>query len=175
MHVTNISILLSLTLFTACSSAVVPTQLITSEQTINAAKPALDPAQKKTWDLMIGKWYGSQPTKNGGVKKEIMERAPDGSYMVTFRNYDKLGNFKDTVEAGHWGVSSPIYFVIFRGWIKGEGFQPADPQDSYNYDAYEIINLTDSVFEYKSYNSGNTYTLHKVAADFSFPEKIGAP
>jgi hypothetical protein len=142
----------------------------TSKEAITSVKPSLTLSQEKTWKLMIGKWYGSQPTKDGGKKREIMERAPNGTYKITFRVYGKDGKYKEQTEVGHWGVSGPVYFLIFRGWVKGDKFSPANPADPYNYDAYKIVRLTNEIFEYESYSSGNRYIIKRVPQEFEFPE-----
>ena len=85
----------------------------TSQKEITSTKPALTLSQEDAWNILIGKWYGSQPTKEGGYKQEIMERFPEGTYKITFRVYDKNGQAKEQTEVGHWGVSGPIYFTIF--------------------------------------------------------------
>lgn len=142
----------------------------TSTGSITSFKPTLNLSQEESWSFMVGKWFGSQPTKEGGVKKQIMERLPQGEYRVTFRIYDKEGKYEEQTEAGYWGISDQIYFTIFRGWINAGQFVPSNPSDPYNYDAYKIISLSNKIFEYKSLSSGNSYSLKKVDNDFAFPE-----
>lgn len=142
----------------------------TSRVAVTSQKPSLTLSQEETWNLMIGKWYGRQPTKDGGKKQEIVERSPHGTYKITFRIYDKDGNIKEQSEAGHWGVSGPVYFTIFRGWIEGDQLSPANPADPYNYDAYKIVKLNNDVFEYEHYSSGNKYVIKRVPNDFQFPD-----
>ncbi len=141
----------------------------TSTVAVTSQKPSLTLSQEETWNLMTGKWYGSQPTKDGGKKQEIMERSPQGTYKITFRVFDKDGKYKEQAEAGHWGVSGPVYFTIFRGWIEGDQLSPSNPADPYNYDAYKIIELNTDVFEYENYSSGNRYVIKRVPNDFQFP------
>tara|TARA_B100000768_G_C11165037_1_gene326208 strand:+ start:320 stop:814 length:495 start_codon:yes stop_codon:yes gene_type:complete len=141
----------------------------TSTVTVTSQKPSLSLAQEETWDLMIGKWYGSQPTKDGGKKQTIMERSPQGTYKITFRVFDKDGKYKEQAEVGHWGVSGPVYFTMFRGWIKGDQLSPSNPSDPFNYDAYKIIKLNKDVFEYEDYSTGDKYVTKKVPNDFQFP------
>lgn len=143
----------------------------TSNIAIDYEKTGLTYNQEKTWEIMIGKWYGSQPVKDGGTRQWIAERSDDGTYKITFRRYGKNGEIEEQTEVGYWGVSGPIYFSIFKGWVKDGYLEPSNPRDPYNYDAYRIISLTDSVMEYESASSGNRYTLKKVATDFWFLEK----
>lgn len=163
MRILIISKVFVMLIITGCATTNTSTVAVTSK------KPSLSISQEETWNLMIGKWYGSQPTKDGGKVQEIMERSPQGTYKITFRVYEKDGKYKEQSEAGHWGVSGPIYFTIFRGWVKNNQLSPSNPADPYNYDAYKIINLNNEVFEYESYSSGNKYTNKKVSNDFEFP------
>lgn len=142
----------------------------TSIENITSEKPILSHSQKEVWNLMIGNWYGSQPTKDGGKKLEIMERASNGTYKLTFRIYNKNGYYNEQTEVGYWGVSGTVYFTIFRGWVKGVKFSRANSSDPYNYDAYKIINLTDEIFEYEHFSTGNKYTNKKVSKWFDFPK-----
>lgn len=142
----------------------------TSTEEITSVKPSLPSSQEEAWNLLIGKWYGSQPTKDGGEKKEIVERSPQGTYQITFRIYGKDGQYKEQTEAGQWGVSGPVYFTIFRGWVKGNRFSPSNPADPYNYDAYRIIKLNNEEFGYENYSSGNRYIVKRVSDDFVFPD-----
>jgi hypothetical protein len=142
----------------------------TSDVKVTSVKPPLTLSEEEKWKLMVGKWFGSQPTKEGGIKKEIVERSPQGTYKITFRVYDKEGNYKEEVEAGHWGICGPVYFSIFRGWIKDSQFVSANPADPYNYDAYKIISLTNEVFEYEHFGDGERYVIKKVPIEYEFSE-----
>lgn len=143
----------------------------TSNTIITASKSNADISQQERWQLMIGKWYGKQPTKDGGIKHELMNRAPDGTYIIQFLIEDKNGSKKKQVEVGHWGVSGSIFFSIFRGWIRDNGqLSPSNPSDAYNYDAYQIIELNEEKFHYKHVSTGNEYTVLKVAPDFELVE-----
>lgn len=142
----------------------------TSTTTITSTKPSVSFSQEEAWRMMVGKWYGSQPTKNGGKKQEITEKQPDGTFKITFKITDPEKGIKESIEVGQWGLSGPIYFSIFRGWVKGEHYSPSNPSDPYNYDAYHIINLSNEVFEYEHVTTGNHYVIKKVPNDFEFPE-----
>jgi len=36
-------------------------------------KPTLPDSQKEQWSMIIGKWLGDQPTKEGGRRLELIE------------------------------------------------------------------------------------------------------
>ncbi len=165
MHKIRIAIVSIFFLLSGCSS------IYTSSEKITDNKPYLSKSQKETWGLMVGKWYGSQPTTSGGRKNEIMERHLDGTYRIKFRVVSKDHIVKESVEVGHWGVSGPIYFSIFRGWLKGEKLTSSRGSDPYNYDAYRIINLTNESFEYEHISTGTKFVVSKVPSDFDFPNE----
>lgn len=158
-----ISIALVLSLVAGCQS------VHTSTNQVSTVKADLSESQEKIWKKMIGRWYGSQPTKEGGTRQQITERYSDGTYKITIKNITKSGELNISSEVGQWGVVARVYFSIFRGWITENGIVPSDPSDPYNYDAYEILELTDESFKYKSYSSGTIYSLKKVENDFEFP------
>jgi hypothetical protein len=129
----------------------------TSANAISEAKPPLTLEQREKWRILVGKWYGSQPTKDGGERKWIVERSPLGKFKAVFRTYEKdMTSYWEQIEVGDWGVSGPVYFTIFRGWIGKGKLKLANPADPYNYDAYKIIALTGQEFEYESYDSFHT-------------------
>lgn len=163
---------------TAVSLAVVVLALLppvalsdTSEEKVTPLKPPTSEAQAEAWNLMIGSWYGSQPTQDGGLLERISERFPDGTYKVRFRVHSPDGEVFEQTEVGNWGVSGEIYFAIYRGRVEGEKLIPSDPSDPYNYDAYEIVSLSEERFEYEHVANGNRYVVERVSPDFEFPEQ----
>ena len=142
----------------------------TSVEKVSTIKQEMSESQEQRWQFMVGRWYGSQPAKSGGTRQQIMERFPDGTYKITVRHVKKSGDSETNSEVGQWGIVGPVYFSIFRGWVKNYGIEPSDTSDPYNYDAYEIIELTNTDFKYKSYSSGTIFTLKKVGSDFEFPK-----
>ena len=119
---------------------------------------------------MVGMWYGDQPTKDGGRRQWLLERNVDGTYHINFRTTQKNGTINDDAEFGQWAISGPVYFSSFRGWVRETGVKPSDPSNSYNYDAYRIIQLNNEVFEYEHFSTGNRFTVRRVPANFQIPE-----
>jgi len=163
MKLLTIAVVLSTILIGGCAT----TQ--TSSQAISFAKPELAMSQKEQWLLMVGKWYGDQPIKEGGRKQWIVERFPNGTYKIVFREITREGVTNDSAEVGQWGVSGPVYFSSFRGWVEGDKIQPSDPSDPYNYDAYRIIQLNSELFDYEHFSTGNRHTVKRVPTDFRMP------
>lgn len=155
----------ALTIFSFTSNATEDT----SNKSVTPAKPNMTLSQKETWTNLLGKWYGKQPTTDGRVREELVERFP-GVYKVTFRTYDKSGHHEDEVEMGLWGVAGPVYFSFFQGWLRDGQFVQADPRDPNNADAYNIISLDSDTFVYKGIATGNEFTLKKVTDNFTLKD-----
>lgn len=155
----------------ACAMIVGCSHNQTSSPLVTESKSMLNFAEEEeAWKLMIGMWYGDQPTSDGGRKQWLRLQYPDGNYQIKFKSTGANGAISESVEVGQWAISGPIYFTSFRGWLREYGVDPSDPSDPYNYDAYRIIRLTSEVFEYEHFESGNRYTVEKVAPTFEFPD-----
>jgi len=137
---------------------------------VTEVKPELSQSKIQQRNMMIGKWYGDLPTKEGGRKQWTITRSEDGSYQIDFLITKPDNSQQKFSEAGQWGVAGNIYFSIYRGAIDQGQFYPSNPNDPYNYDAYNIINLTNSVFEYQNIDSKNKYVISKVQSDFVLGE-----
>jgi len=152
-------------MFSSCTSS------FSSDKKIEPAKPQLKLSQVDRWNMMVGKWYGKHEMKNGGYREHIAERTKNGQYKLTFRTYDKEGNYKEQIEVGEWGISGPYYFTMYRGQVKDKNFFPVDSSNPYNYDAYEILKITKSEFKYKHVEYGDIFTIKKVPLTFTFESK----
>ena len=140
----------------------------TSSEKIIPIMPDLTASQKDTWKLMVGKWYGAQPSDEGGKLEWIVDRNIQGIYQVRFRIQDKDNKIEEQTEVGEWGVAGGIYFSIFKGYRIGNQILPTDSTDPYNRNAYKIIELNDTSFIYQELTTGNKYTVRRVSEDFDF-------
>jgi hypothetical protein len=120
---------------------------------------------------MVGKWYGSQPKKDGGYLEWIVDRALDGSYLVRFRLQEQDGNVREQAEVGEWGIAGPIYFSVFKAYVRENEFVPVDPTNPYNRNAYKILELSEETFIYEEFNTKNKYTAKRVPETFDFRPK----
>lgn len=130
-----------------------------------------DASQEQQRSLLVGTWFGDAKTKDGGRRLQITQRAPSGTYKVTFRVFEPSGQTWEQSEVGFWGVSGGVYFTITKGWVDGESFSEANPTDASLNDAYQIVELTEERFIYRALQSGNEYSLSRVADSFQFPER----
>lgn len=142
----------------------------TSERAI-VPNLGIPPHEEQQRNLMVGKWYGSQPTTDGGHREWIVLRSREGTYQIAFRIHAPDGGHKDQIEVGEWGVSGGIYFSIFKGMVVDGQLEPADPTDPASYNAYRLITLNAQELEYEAISSGNRFTLKRVTPSFVFPAR----
>lgn len=133
--------------------------------------PDIPEQQLQQRNLMVGKWYGSQPIKEGGYREWIVARSRDGNYQIAFRHHSADGGYTQSVEVGDWGVSGGIYFSIFKGTVVNGSIEPSDPTEPANYNAYRLIKLNAQVMEYEHITSGNRFALKRVTPSFVFPSR----
>jgi len=129
--------------------------------TLNALKPP-DTSGASQREKLVGRWYGEQATREGGMRSETTELCPDGRATFQFHLVEKSGKVRDQTEVGLWGVSGSIFFTIIRGWLHGDRFAPADPSDPNLYDAYWIQELNDQTFRYRSVPSGDEFVTSRL-------------
>lgn len=152
-------------------AALSATGCATSPGAIDAHKPELEMSSQARRVMMLGRWYGRAPTTDGGLREWLVERNPEGTYAVRFRTRDGDGTVTEQVEVGEWGVSGPVYFTLMKGWVVDDEFRPADPTDGYFSDAYEILHLDAESMTYRSYDTGNTFTVRRVSEAAGWPEE----
>lgn len=124
----------------------------------NEDNPTLTDEMRK---ILIDKWCGIRTDNDGSIQKWTVQRFPNGTYKVLFISQDSTGKKKEWGESGVWGIRYPIYFTITTGFIEGTAEFPIDTNDSDLYDAYQILNLSDKEFTYKSYRSDKVFTVTK--------------
>ena len=134
-------------------------------------KPPLSQSEEERWRLLVGKWYGNTLSESGVRREIITVRLDDGTYKIRFRISDQMQVVEERTEVGRWGISGPIYFTIYFGWIEGDEFYPSDSLAPYNQDAYRIIMLNDEIFEYEHVVVQAKFVAKKVPMDFEFPKE----
>ncbi|GAA6130232.1 hypothetical protein [Halopseudomonas sabulinigri] len=127
-------------------------------------------ARQTTWNTMVGRWYGDRMDEDGERIQWITQRHADGTYQVDFRSTTARGRIENSTDLGQWGMAGPIYFGFFRGWLEGDVFTPSDPRQADNYDAYNVISLTDDLMIYDSLTTGTRYEARRVPEGFHIPD-----
>ncbi|MEH6491296.1 hypothetical protein [Halopseudomonas sp.] len=164
----NLSILfLLLVSLSGCREETVQITLPTLELNWNASSAD---ERQSSWDAMVGRWYGDRVDEDGARIQWITQRYADGTYQVDFRSTSTRGHVENSTELGQWGLAGPIYFGFFRGWLEGDAFTPSDPSKADNYDAYNVISLTDDLMIYDSLTTGTRYEARRVPEGFHIPD-----
>lgn len=132
------------------------------------AKPPLSLSLEDKRALMVGRWFGDQPTKKGGRNMWIMQWKDDGTYEARSRLTDVSGKQQDTIAVGNWSVEGDIFSSIRTGVLKGDKVVAADPAHPYKRHGFRIVNLTGEIFEYQKVDSNDKITVRRVPADFDF-------
>ncbi|MFK8013336.1 MAG: hypothetical protein AB8B80_14950 [Marinicellaceae bacterium] len=115
--------------------------------------------------LMLGQWCGKHTDEDGSHAEWTVNRFKDGTYQIDFMEKNKNGVEDHWGEFGVWGIRLPIYFTASQGFIENEKPYLANTEDSSLYDAYKVVELTDSFFTYDSYTSGNRFTVTRDCSD----------
>ncbi len=141
----------------------------TSSIPVTAGKPELTASETATWNAMVGKWFGSQPTKPGGRVEWLISRSVDGTYDAAFRLYSENGTYTERFHRGEWGVSGPIYFTVTKASsATSRSGKPVatDPADPYYRNAYWIVSFNGTEFTYRNFSTGNQFTVVRVDDGF---------
>lgn len=139
---------------------------IRGSESIDVFKSQLPVSAKERREAMIGKWLGEATTKEGGVRRWLVQRASDGTHRITFRTRIPGKDWNEQTEVGYWGIAGSTYFTIMKGWMDGQRFLPADASNPYFYDAYKVVRLTELEFEYAS-EDGTRFSVKKVSPEFT--------
>jgi hypothetical protein len=121
-------------------------------------------------EIFVGRWYGEDRQASGGAKRWLLDAFPDGVFRVTFRFYETDGSYREQIEVGEWGISGPVYFLSTKGWVDDGMFLKADTSNGQLYDAYKILKLERTVFQYEHFVNGNRYEVRRVDTGFALPE-----
>lgn len=136
---------------------------------VDTWKPEISDGKIQQWNYMVGSWYSDQPTKSGERKETTANLLSDGSYIINFKKTSAEGEVTNKTEVGYWGISGDIHFTIFKGWIENEVVKLARPTDPYNYDAYKIIELTETTFKYVHVDTGDEFHAKKIKTSKESP------
>jgi len=125
--------------------------------------PALSEDEIDMRRFLIGKWGITLDTKDGGKRRELAIMKADGTFKFTFTNLNKNDEIEDEYSlVGMWGLVNNIHFTIALGQIAADGRQyKKDTTDPHNYDAYEVLELNNSIFKYRSLVNNIEYSLIK--------------
>jgi hypothetical protein len=125
--------------------------------------------------LLIGTWH-SESTDVHAVKRiEDAFRFANGTYTIHFVELSEAGKVTlDQTECGRWGISGDVYFTITTAVRAGNKGEQVSPYDATYYDAYRVLSLTTTAFEYKSVTTGEIDLESRVSDMASAPDLQGS-
>jgi hypothetical protein len=135
---------------------------------VDEVKSPLSLSWEDKRSLLVGAWFGDQPTEKGGRHMWINHRSNDGTYKSHSRLIDASGKREDTIALGDWSVEGDIFSSIRTGVLKGDKVVAADPANPHKRYDYRILNLTGEMFECQRVDSNAKMTSRRVPADFDF-------
>lgn len=156
---------------TAHDASTPPKSAVPALPAVSLAKPLTPTSVEQRYRQLIGDWHGRQPAKEGGAVEWIMRRGGDGTFQVTFRNFDTAGILtKESTEVGYWGVTGDLVMTHTIGWLRAGGqIDQAPPDDPYFWDAYRILEFAENRLRYVSVETGNEYIVTRLPPGSAFP------
>ena len=116
--------------------------------------------------MLIGNWIGESSLEQGGRRQVLIQRKANGTFTATFKTTWGADPPVLEQQVGQWGISGPVYFSITTGWLVGDHVDPTDLGQPYFYDAYRIIDLSDTVFEFESFTVDTHYLFRRATDEF---------
>jgi len=126
-------------------------------------KPYLSDEKVEYWNNLVGTWKGGKKLKGGDLTEWIIDRKSDGTYRISFRTITNDGAVDVSTEYGQWGVSDNIYFTITDARLVGDSIEKTNRRNPYYYDAYRVVEATDSVFHIETIIGRDSFVVRKIA------------
>ncbi|GAA6170008.1 hypothetical protein [Sessilibacter corallicola] len=137
-------------------------------------KPYVSDKKIEYWNRLVGTWKGEKELEGGAHVEWIIDRESDGTFRIVFRTTDKNGKVDTSTEYGQWGVSDNIYFSITDARQVGDEIQRTDRRNPYYYDAYRVIEATDSIFHIETIIGREASIVKKIADGEGFTSETGS-
>lgn len=116
--------------------------------------------------MLFGWWISRERLMGGGKRLRLALHCPDGVFFFDERTLDAGGKVvAESNQVGDWGISGPVFFAIVRGGRKNGQNYEADLNKGRYYQAYRIVKLTYTVFEYRSYATGTVVAARRASPD----------
>lgn len=114
-------------------------------------------------ESLVGRWFRQETDEQGNQLIEFAEFSVDGSFEFCFTTQTQQGEIIETIaELGDWGLVADIHFTITKGEVVDGKMYGADLDNSENYQAYKVLELTPEYFQYQHMLTHESYTLKRV-------------
>jgi hypothetical protein len=108
--------------------------------------------------LAIGTWYGEVSTPGQPLQRFLTSRAPNGTFVLQTRLYDKGRAISELRNSGLWGISNGMYFT-FTTEVNGK---QTDSSRSEMTNPYLVRSLNATSFEYQHIPSKGIFRVIRV-------------
>lgn len=114
-------------------------------------------------EQVSGNWFGISNDNQDAQYSESAQFGLDGSFEFTFLTLDCQGKITEQVtQYGDWGLVGDIHFTITKSELIEQEIYDVDLANEDNYHAYQVLQLTPSVFEYQDIRSKEVFMLRRV-------------
>ena len=129
-------------------------------------KPLPSTEEERRHALIVGHWVGESELGEGRKRRFLAEHFADGTFRVTFRTTEGEGRGRIDQHYGKWGISGPVFFTTVMGIAGKDAVETTRAGDPYNDTAYEVLDISDEIFEYESFSPRIRYLARRVSDDF---------
>ncbi|GLS24651.1 hypothetical protein [Marinibactrum halimedae] len=136
---------------------------VNSPSSLYIDKPYVSDEKIEYWNSLVGTWKGEKELGGGSRTEWIIDRASDGTFRIVFRTIQNDGTVDVSTEYGQWGVSDNIYFTITDARLVGDSIQRTDRREPYYYDAYRVVEATESLFHIETIVDRESFVVKKIS------------
>ncbi len=113
-------------------------------------------------EQLFGQWYRTDSNEFEQFS-ELAQLNNDGSFVFTFSTYNLDGGvIEEITEMGEWGLVGDVHFTITKEEIENNQHYLADLTDADNYQAYQVVQLTEALFSYKHLVTKEIFELYRL-------------
>lgn len=114
-------------------------------------------------EQLVGRWFRHEDEENGNQLIEDCHFYSDGTFEFCFLTQDSRGEaLEQVIELGDWGLVGDIHFTFTKSELVDEQLYAADLENTDNYHAYRVINLSADYFEYQHIVTNESFILKRV-------------
>jgi len=132
-----------------------------------AAENAETSPQLQLRKALVGTWHTKFVQSDGGYREEYFTVSENGTFRLRFLTTNRLGRLVDAYAiVGIWGVAQDIFFTSnLRYEYHNDVQYPAYLGDAHEFNAYKIVEITESFQRYQVLGGSAVIKLSKVTED----------
>jgi hypothetical protein len=120
-------------------------------------------------ERLLGQWYRLETNEQGQQLSEFAIFSPDGHFEFTFSTLNLTGEVEhQVIELGDWGLVGDIHFTLTKNEMIDDIVYPAELENEDNYHAYQVLQLTNKIFEYRHIITNEVFIMRRVVDNIGF-------